>query len=182
MIGLSFLIAAAFLLLLLFFLRRGEESAEEVGSRPGSQSRHGRLETVCPPEVTHSIFSQQDFEFISGLDSPRLLRIYRQERKGVALHWIRRASSEIRLIAHEHVRTARLSQNLNPAAETKLFFQYIVLLLIWGWLMIFIRFMNPPVLHGVAAYLSKVSHQIGRAQRDFEIATQIATPQDSGTP
>jgi hypothetical protein len=182
MIGLSFFIAAGFLLfLLLLFLRMEDASADEVSPRPGDQVRHGRSETICPQEVTHSIFSQADFDFILHLDSPRLLRIYRAERKGVALQWVRRASNEIRMVMQEHARTARLSQNLNPASEARLFFQYIVLRLTCALLMIFIRFMSPPVLHGSAAYLTKVSDQVGHAQHDFEIATRIATPQDSGT-
>src|ERR1700674_450830 len=183
MIGFSVFIAAAFLLfLLLFFLGVDTESADEVRSRTGDQSRHGHSETICPREVTHSIFSQEDFGFILRLGSPRLLRIYRAERKGVALHWVRRASNEIRTIMQEHARSARLSHNLKPAAEAKLFFQYIVLRLICGLLMIFIRFMSPPALHGIAAYLSNLYDQISHAQHDFEIATRIATPQDSSTP
>ncbi|MFI5059272.1 MAG: hypothetical protein ACHQLQ_13930 [Candidatus Acidiferrales bacterium] len=183
MIGFSVFVAAAFLLiLLLFFLGMEEKSADEARARPGDQIRHGRPETICPREVTHSIFSQDDFQFILRLGSPRLLRIYREERKGVALHWVRRASHEIRMIMQEHARSARLSQNLNAAGEAKLLFQYIILRLICALLMIFIRFMSPPALHGIAAYLSKISDQIGHAQHEFEITTRIATPQDSGTP
>jgi hypothetical protein len=183
MIGISFFVAAAFLLfLLLFFLGMEAESTDEVRSRTGDQTRHWRSETICPREVTHSIFSQEDFEFVLRLGSPRLLRIFREERKGVALHWVRRASHEIRMIMQEHARSARLSHNLKPAAEAKLFFQYIVLRLTCKLLMIFIRFMSPPALHGIAAYLSKLYDQIGHAQHEFEIATRIATPQDSGTP
>jgi hypothetical protein len=111
-----------------------------------------------------------------------LLRIFREERKGVALHWVRRTSHEIRMIMQEHARSARLSQNLNAAAEAKLFFQYIVLRVTCALLMIFIRFMSPPALHGIAAYLRKLYDQIGHAQHEFEIATRVATPQDSGTP
>lgn len=183
MIGFSVFIAAAFLLfLLLFFLGKEAESADEVRSRTDNQSRHGRPETICPREVTHSIFSHEDFEFVLRLGSPRLLRIFREERKGVALHWVRRASHEIRMIMQEHARSARLSHNLKPAAEAKLFFQYIVLRLTCKLLMIFIRFMSPPVLRGIAAYLSKLYDQIGHAQHEFEIATRIATPQDSDIP
>jgi hypothetical protein len=183
MIGFSVFIASAFLLfLLLFFLSMGKESADEVRARPGDQIRHGRPETICPREVTYNIFSQEDFEFILRLDSPRLLRIYRAERKGVALHWVRRASNEIRTIMQEHAQSARLSHNLKPAAETKLFFQYIALRLTCALLMIFLQFMNPSVLRGIAPYLSKLYDQIGHAQHNFEIATRTATRQDSGTP
>jgi hypothetical protein len=183
MIGISFFIVAAFLLfLLLLFLGLEEESADEVRSRTGDQSRHGRSETICPREVTHSIFSQEDLEFVRHLGSPRLLRIFREERKGVALHWVRRTSHEIRMIMQEHARSARLSQNLNAAAEAKLFFQYTLLRLTCKLLMIFIRFITPPVLHGIGVYLSKLYDQIGHAQHEFEIANRIATPQDFGTP
>jgi hypothetical protein len=183
MIGFSVFIASAFLLvLLLFFLEmKKEESADEVRSRTGNQIPYGRTETICPLEVTHSIFSQEDLEFVIHLGSPRLLRIFREERKGVALHWVRRTSHEIRMIMQEHARSARLSQNLKPAAEAKLFFQYIVLRLTCKLLMIFVRFISPPVVHGIGVYLSKLYDQIGHAQHEFEIATRVATPQDSGT-
>jgi hypothetical protein len=184
MIGFSVFIASAFLLvLLLFFLEmKKEDSAEEVSSRIGDQIRYGRSDTICPREVTHSIFSPEDLEFVLGLGSPRLLRIFQEERKGVALHWLRRTSHEIRMIMQEHARSARLSQNLNAPAEAKLFFQYIVLRLTCALLMIFIRFISPPVLRGIGVYLSKLYDQIGHAQYEFEIATRVATPQDSGTP
>jgi hypothetical protein len=183
MIGVSLFLAVAVLLfLLLFFVGRGAESTGELISRPDDQIRHGYQDTLYSPELARRIFSPEDRKFISSTGSPQLLRIYGEERRGVALHWVRQTSNEIRTVMREHALTARQSENLEVTGEAKLFFQYIELRSICGLLAIFVRLLSPHVLCDLAAYASKLSYQIGRAQQDLANAAQLATFRSPGAP
>src|SRR5260370_40607570 len=75
------------------------------------------------------IFPQDDWPYVRGMKSTGLEKLFRKERKSVALVWGRQTSSGIRRIMREHAAAARQSSNLEPPTELKIFIQFAALLM-----------------------------------------------------
>lgn len=161
--------AAAFFVALLLLSNRRDQ-LEEVEAPEGSgQQTHNRFRSVPafpPAELAVRIFSPDDREFIARTRSPRLQRLYKEERRKVALQWVRYTSREVSRIMRNHRLGARQSTNLNVAAETKLFCQYVELRFLCAMLLLLTRLFGPHALMDVASYAGELYQRLGRAMTD----------------
>jgi hypothetical protein len=98
--------------------------------------------------------------------SPRLLRIYQEERRKVALHWVRRTSREVSKIMLTHRLASRQSDNLDAATEAKLLFQYLRLQFVCGLLVFLIKILGPHALNDLASYAGELYQRLGWALAD----------------
>lgn len=144
------------LLLVLMLLRAGREESEQ---RSGAESREG----LPGAQIVRRIFCEEDREFISLMHSRRLQRVYQEERRRVALHWVRRISHEIGRIMCTHRLNSRQSQDLRVAAEAKLFMQYLWLRFLCGLLLFLIYLFGPHAIQHLAFYAGELYQQIGGA-------------------
>jgi len=176
-----FTAVAALLLLLLFFVGRGDEAADDIGARAGVRNRSERRELLCPPEIVRRIFSRGDLEFIAEQGSSGLLRVYRAERASVASHWVRQTATALREIMHDHAVVSRNCPNLEVSGEMKLFFQYVELRLLCGFLLIFVGLAGPDAVASLATYASTVSHRIDHAQQEFAAAKSATSAEGLGS-
>src|SRR5208283_1977292 len=113
---------------------RGNHSISEF---PGDPRHSGELE-VCPPELVARIFSREDWELILQTHSPGLERLFLEERKKVALLWVRQTSRGIRQVMRNHAEAAKQAADIRFKTELSLFLQYVELLLICDTLLVLI--------------------------------------------
>ena len=177
-----FVAVAIFLVLFLLLIMGREEVEEQETVRADASTRHECRDAIQRPELVLRIFSREDREFILLMRSPRLQRIYQEERRKVALHWVRRTSLEVSRIMRTHRLIARQSRNLDAGAEAKLFCQYLQLRFICGLLVLFIKTFGPHVLHDLASYAGQLSQLIGRALPDAAAANHVVSSGNAGAP
>ncbi|MGB2635905.1 MAG: hypothetical protein WAM58_18390 [Candidatus Acidiferrum sp.] len=161
--------AAAFFVALLLLSNRREQLEEVEAPESSGQQTHNRFRSVPafpPTELAIRIFSPDDREFIARTRSPRLQRLYKEERRKVALQWVRYTSREVSRIMRNHRLGSRQSTNLNVAAETKLFCQYVELRFLCGMLLLLIRLFGPHALMDVASHAGELYQRLGRAMTD----------------
>ncbi|HET7106240.1 MAG TPA: hypothetical protein VFI38_05470 [Candidatus Acidoferrum sp.] len=168
--------------LLLLLSTRGEDD-EGIGSAAmRRRDRAGSTDALPPAELAMRIFSPEDRKFIRLTPSPRLQRLYVEERRKVAVHWVRQTSREVSTIMRDHRLNSRYSRNMNVAAETKLVVQYLELRLLCGVLLCLTHLFGPHVLADLASYAAKVYEQLGRAMPDVSPATHHAGPGNVAVP
>ncbi len=170
--------AAAFSVALLLLTKRRERLEEVEGPGDSGQQTQNRLRSVpalSPAELAIRIFSPDDREFIARTRSPRLQRLYEEERRKVALQWVRCTSREVSRIMRNHRLGSRQSTNLNVAAETKLFCQYVELRFLCGMLVLLTRVFGPHALMDVASHAGDLYQRLGRAMTDG-VVTPLKVP------
>ena len=168
----ALLIGLLLLLLLLLVAARGMAAARDLPS--GSDApllEDGSEFAPCPPEFASRIFSPQDSRFVSTTKSPQLERLFRSERKVVALLWVQQTSVAIQRTMREHAQLARQSEDLHFATEMKLVLLYAELMLICGVLFLAIRTAGPLWLGRLAVYADAHSQRLAQAQQSFKAAT-----------
>ncbi len=174
MIGLTsaLLIGGVLLLLLVLLAARGISAARGLASRSDLPLCDDLSDlATCPHEFVPKIFSRVDWEFVAQTKSPKLAKLFRSERKAVALLWVRQTSAAIQRVMKEHAVAVRGSQDLEFTAEVKLVFRYAELMLLCGALFLAIQSAGPLWLSGLALYADSLSRSIAEAQQAFAAAT-----------
>jgi hypothetical protein len=180
MIGLSsaLLIGGVLLLLLLLLAARGISAARGLAAKSDLPLCDDADFVTCPQEFVPKIFSRVDWEFVSQTKSPKLVKLFRRERKAVALLWVRQTSAAIQWVMHEHAVAVRGSRDLEFLTEVKLVLRYGELILLCGALFLAIQSAGPLWLSGLAVYADALSRSIAEAQQAFAAA---ATPREIHT-
>jgi hypothetical protein len=165
----SALIGAGVLLVLLFVWIRAEAMARHYQSALDESffARDEQVE-ICPPEFASQIFSAQDLEFISRLQSPELKKQFLRERSAVAFLWVQQTTAAIRRIMRNHLQASRLSEDIQFSTEAKILLQYAQLRLICVSLFLLIGLLGPHRLNGMAFRADKLIQRIGSALRVIE--------------
>jgi hypothetical protein len=127
---------------------------------------------VAAPLLTR-IFSASDLQYLQRQNDPHILRLFRRERKRVALLFLGEVSARTRQIKTLHARVAREAINSNPGAEVRIALGYFSILFFTAILSFFIqifgisatRFLAAPAL-ALAGRLSTLA-QISQSVRDL---------------
>jgi hypothetical protein len=171
-ISTAVLLGSVLLVLLLLLAARGSAAAREIASRldvPLVDDEDGL--DPCPPEFVTRIFAPDDWEFVRDTKSRELQRLFRRERKQVALVWVHQTAAAIRRIMREHTEITRQNRDLHFATETKLVLLYGELMLICGLLFLAIQSAGPERVGGLAVYADTLSQRLAQAQQDFKVVT-----------
>lgn len=127
--------------------------------------------SLCPPEFAARIFSPADWTFVSGEKSPEVARLFRHERRVVALVWVHQTKTAIHRIMREHTRVSRQSPDLNLATEAKLLAHYLKLVAICDLLILAIQSAGPSRVGSLATYAASLSQSFADAQHALAITT-----------
>jgi hypothetical protein len=162
---------------------KGASAARGLSSRSDVPLADGR-ETVapCPSEFVPRIFSCQDLTLVSNTHSRQLVRLFRRERKAVALMWVQETSAAIQRIMREHVRVSRSSADLEFRTEMRLFFFYGQLIFVCGVLFLAIQTVGPVWLQSLAVYAEGLAQRITQTQESFKAgvsARQLSNAESS---
>ena len=171
MIALSSLAVGVLLLVLLLAVAvKSWLAYRDSADLPGSEDELGQEH--CPSVFVRRIFSPVDWRYVHGMKSPDMEKLFRKERRTVALVWVRQTSFGIRRIMREHAAIARQSTNLQPATELKIFLQFAALLVTCGAIRVGIDLAGPMRIGGLARYADNLAQQVVQVERSFEVATQ----------
>jgi hypothetical protein len=179
MIGSASLVAGAVLLLLLLaVIAKGWLAARQLQDVAPASREEDAMEP-CAEEVVSRIFSRADWEFVRGLKAGRIERLFEQERKRVALVWVRQTSATIRKVMREHAEAARQSANLQFSTETNILAQFLTLMAVCGTLSMAIQIAGPLWLGGLAQYAQRLSQRVMKLQESFQ-AGGLAKAEEAG--
>jgi hypothetical protein len=167
----AILVGTVLLLLLLFVAARASVGARELSRSDVQLLDDESALDPCPPEFVARIFSPDDWEFISETKSPQLEKLFRRERKLVALTWVRQTSRAIRRIMREHTQATRQSHDLHFATETKLVLLYAELMFLCALVFLAIQSVGPQRVRGWAVYADALSQRLAQTQQDFKTVT-----------
>src|SRR5260370_12468319 len=176
-----FVAVAILLVLFLLLITKRKEVEEQESDQATAATPSDCRDALQRPELVLRIFSREDREFVLEMRSPRLQQIYQEERRKVALHWVRKTSREVSRIMRTHRLMARLSRNLDVVAEVKLLWQYLELRFICGLLVLLIETLGPHALHDLASYAGELSQLIGRTLPDAAAASRVTSSENPGT-
>jgi hypothetical protein len=122
----------------------------------------------CPEEFVNRVFSRCDWEFVHALRAASIERLFDQERKKVALVWVRQTSAVVRKVMHEHAQAARQSKNLEFSTEINLLGQFLMLMAVCGMLAVAIQLAGPLWLGGLAYFAQRLSQRVAKLQESFQ--------------
>jgi hypothetical protein len=128
----------------------------------------GELAEPCPKEFVSRVFSRGDWEFVQGLKSHGMERLFEQERKKIALIWVRQTSALIRKAVRQHAVAARQSKSLDFLRELNILSQFLILILWCRVLSIAILVAGPVRLSGLAQFAQRLSQQVDRLQGSLQ--------------
>ncbi len=171
MIGTIFAVTVGLLLsiVLVWIVRREASYAQELHSLSDLSPNSGNPTEfeVLPQECVAQIFSQQDWEFISRSASPPLQRLFLQERKNVAIFWVRQTSLAVRKIMRMHSEAAKRASDIEFNTEVSLFLRYIKLLALCETLLVLIAWLGPTKLQRITASANGLAMRINHAHGAF---------------
>jgi hypothetical protein len=166
------LIAGTLLLLLVLLAAKGVTAARELPSTSDAPLLEAAADSpACPPRFAGSIFSPRDSKFVSSIKSPQLEKLFRHERKVVALFWVRQTSAAIQRTMREHAQVARSSPDLQPVTELKLALLFAGLMLICGVIFIVVRVAGPLWIGRLAHYADAHLQRLAQIQQSFKSST-----------
>jgi len=156
-------LAAGVLLLafLLFWALRATESA--AGSKALSDARETltALELELPPRaLVERIFSPQDWDFVSSQNAVQIRLTFLQERRTIALSWLRQTRKQAARLMDFHRRAVRWNSNLSPAIEIKLAANYVLFLLVCEILLGLIWLRGPFYARRMVGYAMGMAEQL----------------------
>lgn len=143
-----------------------------IGARdlpdPALEPSEGEFTEPCPKEFVSRVFSLGDREFVYGLNSRGVERLFELERKKVALVWVRQTSALVHKAVREHADAARQSRNLEFFREINILAQFLILILSCRFLSIAIHIAGPVRLGGMAQFAQRLSQQVDKLQGSLQ--------------
>lgn len=103
------------------------------------------------------IFSTDDMQFIAHAGSPKVQRLFLQERKTLAIQWLRKTQKQVSQLMRLHSRLAGLSREPRPALELRLGFKYAVFVLASYLVLALLWLRGPFKARRIVAYTSGVA-------------------------
>ena len=137
-----------------------------------SLHREDEILSGCPAEFVTQIFAKKDLEYVSGLGSAQLKRLFAQERKAVALYWVQQTSAQIRRIMRTHLQASGRSRDLELGTEAGILLRYGGLQFLCSVLFVSIALAGPQGLQGLAARADGLAQRIREAQLGFQAAKE----------
>jgi hypothetical protein len=112
-------VAVGLLVLLLVAMRR--QPSHAAGSAGELVTAKRTLESLqlglLPTELVEQVFGQQDFAYISSIQSNELSKLFMAERKRLALMWIGKIRKQVRSLKHFHVSRSRMFTHMSRWRE-----------------------------------------------------------------
>jgi hypothetical protein len=172
-IGVSSVIIGIALLLLLGLAVKGSLAARHL--QETAPTSEADAAPPCPESFVSRVFSRGDWEFVRGLDARGIERLFRRERKKVALVWVSQTSMMIRKVMREHAEAARQSANLEFTTEINILAQFLMLMVVCGILSFAIEAAGPLFLGGLAHFAQRLSQRVAEVQESLQATAPART-------
>lgn len=170
------------LILVAFLLRR--PTAAVLDSDDLSEGRE--TQTALGPEsfsrqLVEGIFGAEDWEFVSKHGSPRIGRLFLQQRTMIALAWLRASRANATELLRLHSAAVRKSSHLEPLVELRLIADYFLFQTLCQLIAAVVWFRGPVTLRRLVGYADGLS---GRFRNLITRAfpAQLVSGSSKGTP
>lgn len=131
MISLIFFLSVGVLLFSSLFLLARRNTRPEGSSGALVEARQA-LRTLqaglLPLELVNRVFAEQDWEYVRSETPKSIHELFLDERKGIALLWLKQVRTQIRSLQRFHRGAARHYARLNPRTEVELALSFAALM------------------------------------------------------
>ncbi len=98
------------------------------------------------------IFSNEDLEFISRSATPGVQRLFLNERRALAIQWLRKTQKQVAQLMDLHLRLAGYTREPSPRFELKLAAKYAIFFLVSNMLLLLLWLRGPFKTRRVVGY------------------------------
>ncbi len=134
-------------------------------------------------ELSARIFDPEDADFVAREMPGKHARQFRQERTGLALEWLRAVRGQVNQLIRGHLRAARGSNDLKPADEIRLWFEFLLFQLTSGILYLIIWAYGPTRAARLVGYSLELAGQLRKVTDDvIPSGRQVAAELMNGKP
>jgi hypothetical protein len=132
--ALPFLVIGLLLIVLVIFLLGRSRATDQALSEPAkNEEALTALQTEpVPQELLERIFGAEDWDYICVHEPESIQRLFQDERKRLAISWLRRMRRQVRTLLRFHKVHAAKAAGLEPLSEIKLAFDYCLFQLFCG--------------------------------------------------
>lgn len=141
-------------ILFYWFLQADSSDRDGLGFSEAHHALSSLQTRFLPVNLVDRIVNYEDMVFVQRQGDPGLIKLLSAERRGVAIHWLRRTREQVRLLMSFHVQSARRNANLGLALEIKLAVHYFVFLLAYNALFGLIQLGGPFRARRVAGFIT----------------------------
>lgn len=178
-----FSIAIGVLLLgfLAYWAFRGSSSVPVPGSSPTDTSKALRLE-LPPADLIERVLDPRDLAFVRKESPAETVRLFEQERRALAISWLRHTRRQVGRLMSYHVGAVRQNVNLRPALEIQLGLHYVRFLVVYGLILGLSYIRGPFQIRLMMGYVVGVTTQLRGVSDKLLGAAQFSTPASAPPP
>ena len=151
----------------LFLSMRGRRRDFEGGAYGIEHETTGALGwDPLTSELSGRIFDREDSDFVASETSRQITRQFRRERTALALEWLRAICGRVNQLMRGHLRASRRNDDLKPADEIKLWFEFLLFQMTSGILYLVIWVCGPPRAADLVGYSLELAAQMRKVTKD----------------
>lgn len=117
-------------------------------------------------EVSGRIFDREDSDFVATETSQQITRQFRRERTALALDWLQVIRGQVNQLMRAHLKASRRNDELKPADEIKLWFEFFLFQLTSGILYLVISVCGPARAAELVAYSLGLVAQLEKVTKE----------------
>ncbi len=123
------LVGALLLLSLYFFARRNPQGRNGKEPRAEVEQALNVLQLgLLSPDIVGRIFAKKDFDYVVSETTGEVQKLFLEERRRLALSWVRRVRRQVVRLRHFHLGSARFHTRLSFLTEMRLAWDFAALL------------------------------------------------------
>jgi hypothetical protein len=163
-----------FLLVVVLTLVARSTSEEAPEAIPDAAALHSPFSREATTPLLSRIFSASDLQYVQRQNNPHVLRLFRHERKRVALLFL----SDLRLRTQEikalHARGALTATSPNPGAEVRIAFGYFSMLFFTAVLSLLVQVFGISAIRFLAVPASALAGRLSRLAQISQSVRDVA--------
>lgn len=149
------------LALLVYWLRRSSVHAVTRVEFLEAESALTSLQwQILPSGLVGRIFALEDCDFISSQTARDIQRLFQQERKALAISWLRHTRQQIARLMDLHLKLASYTDDPGPTVEFKLATHYLSFIVVCHLLLVLLWMRGPFGVRKVVDYTTDVAHSL----------------------
>ena len=117
-------------------------------------------------ELSGRIFDREDSDFVASETSRQITRQFRRARTRLALDWLWAVRGQVNQLMRTHFRVSRRSDDLKPADEIRLWFEFLLFQLTSGILYLVIWVWGPPRAADLLGYSLTLAAKLRKVTED----------------
>jgi hypothetical protein len=177
----SIVVSVLLLGILTYWAFRRPWSASESRSSPADKSKALRLE-LPPADLIERVLDPHDLAFVRKESSAETVRLFEQERRALAISWLRHTRRQVGRLMSYHVGAVRQNINLRPALEIQLGLHYVRFLVVYELILGLSHIRGPFQIRLMMGYVVGVTTQLRGVSDQLLGTAQFSTPASAPPP